>query len=202
VTTQVKLAAEGLIDVAVLRRLAREVGMAPSDEYGLQGKDHLDRRLAGYNNAAKREPWVILRDLDRDARCPGELAKSLLLNPSGQMRFRIVVRSIEAWLLADRTKFASTFRVSVSKVPALPQQLGNPKEATLQLLSQSTSRETRSAMTRARPNRALEIGPEYNVRLMDYVERHWRPMIAASKLGDLQRAIERFAELSKRDADD
>jgi hypothetical protein len=31
------------------------------------GKTKLDPRLPGYLDAARRTPWLILRDLDRDA---------------------------------------------------------------------------------------------------------------------------------------
>ena len=107
----VKLAAEGVVDIAVCRRLLRAVGMEPGDEYGLRGKDHLDRRLAGYNAAAAFGPWIVARDLDSDAQCAAELAGRLLPNPAQYMRLRIVVRSVEAWLLSDPERFSIEFSV-------------------------------------------------------------------------------------------
>ena len=99
--TVVKLAAEGIVDFAVLRRLSREAGLLPGEEYGGRGKSHFDQRIPGYNLAAKIEPWLTARDLDKDAECAGKLAREILPKPAKLMCFRIVVRSVEAWLMAD-----------------------------------------------------------------------------------------------------
>src|SRR5258707_10499772 len=94
----VTVAVEGDVDAAVARRLIAEVGLSMGPVYGLKGKSHLDKRISGYNNAARWSCWLVLRDLNHDASCAPELLRSRLPNPSPQMHFRIAVREIETWL--------------------------------------------------------------------------------------------------------
>ena len=60
-----------------------------------------------------RLPWVVIRDLDQDDRgtCLPELRSRLLggTGPSDGMCFRLAVRSIEAWLMADHEGFVDHF---------------------------------------------------------------------------------------------
>lgn len=167
-----KLAAEGVVDIAVCRRLAREAGIQPGDEHGLRGKAHLDERLDGYNAAAAFEPWIVARDLDADAACAAELVATLLPQPALYMRFRVVVRTVECWLLSDREAFSVEFSVPAARIPRAPEQIQEPKAAMLDLLSRSRSREIRAAMVRGRVGQPLRMGPEYNVRLGSFAEPH------------------------------
>ncbi len=194
----VKLAAEGVVDVAVCRRLVRETGMIADEEFGLRGKDHLDKRLRGYNMAAKLSPWIIARDLDHDAECPGLLSATLLPRPAAYMRFRIVVRSIEAWVVADRVAFAEEFSIDPQWVPRSPESLENPKNDVLGLLLRSASRDVRAGMVLARKGHPTRIGPEYNSMMSDFVDRKWRPTIAAGEAPSLARAILRIKELEHK----
>ena len=79
--TAVTLAAEGALDLAVLRRLALDAGLTPGREYGRQGKSQIDKRLLSYNAAARHEPWIVLRDLDMDRECAALLVAELLPAP-------------------------------------------------------------------------------------------------------------------------
>jgi hypothetical protein len=191
----VKLAAEGTVDIAVCRRLAREAGMDGGDEFGLRGKDHLDERLVGYNAAAGFEPWIVMRDLDLDSPCAGGLVARLLPNPAPYMRFRVAVRSVEAWLLSDRERFSDQFSVPLTRIPRAPEQLDRPKSVVLELLSNSNSREVRSAMVLIRRGNPLRVGPEYNVRLGDFAETRWRPSVAAGQAASLASTLTRLREL-------
>src|SRR5437899_7163410 len=93
-------AVEGSVDQAVLRRLVGETKATLGQVYGLQGKDQLLKRLSAYNQAAKSTPWVILIDLDRDTECVPACSRRWLPDPAPGMCLRIVVRAVEARLLA------------------------------------------------------------------------------------------------------
>ena len=95
-------AVEGDLDEVVLRRLMAEAGLPVGSIYGKTGKDHLRKRIQDYNNAARFGPWIVLVDLDRDADCAVSLYRNWLLEPSPNLLFRVAVRAVEAWLLADR----------------------------------------------------------------------------------------------------
>jgi hypothetical protein len=45
------------------------VGTQPGPVYGKNGKQHLHKRITGFNNAARYSPWIVLLDLDHDAEC-------------------------------------------------------------------------------------------------------------------------------------
>lgn len=74
----VTMATEGTVDTAIARRILGDLGLESGAVHGEKGKNWLDRNLRGYNNAARFAPWLVLRDLDRDAECAPELLASLL----------------------------------------------------------------------------------------------------------------------------
>jgi hypothetical protein len=197
ITPAVTLAAEGIADFAILRRLLRDAKLIPGTEYGGKGKSHLDQRTPAYNLAAKHTPWVVARDMDHDAQCPGQLARNILPKPSKLMRYRIVVRSAEAWLLSDREKFAEFFAILPKSIPSDTESIEAPKVQMLNLLYESRSKEIREATVRVTHDGLKELGPEYNSKLSDFAENSWRPSIAAEIAPSLASARNRIRELSK-----
>lgn len=105
----VTLAVEGRTDEAVGKRLLVHGGHDVGPVYGLKGKDYLDTKLRGYNNAARFSPWLVLRDLDNDASCAPPLRARLLPATSARMRLHIVVRAVESWLIADHEALSRFF---------------------------------------------------------------------------------------------
>jgi hypothetical protein len=194
----VTLAAEGIVDFAILRRLVREVRLVPGDEHGGRGKAHLDKRMPGYNSAAKISPWVAARDLDHDAPCAGDLAHKILPKPAKLMRYRIVVRTAESWLFGDKVAFCKEFRVAAKYVPKVPEAIDRPKSMMLSTLSRSSSRDVRDAMVRVDRNGARTLGPEYNAKLSAFAEGSWRPTVAAVEAPSLARARKRLKELAQQ----
>jgi hypothetical protein len=95
-------AVEGDLDEALLRRILGGVGMSLGVVYGRKGKRFLLEAVKGFNNAAQYSPWVVLVDLDHDCDCAPPCVRKWLARPAAHMCFRVAVRSVEAWLLADR----------------------------------------------------------------------------------------------------
>ena len=145
-------AVEGLVDEAVLRRLIADEGASLAYTHGKNGKAVIRRDLNGYNQAAYHSPWVVLIDLDHDEDCAPPVRAKWLPNPAPHIRFRIAVRQVEAWLLADRERIAKFLSVSQSQVPPQPETLPNPKETLVNLARGSRRRETARAI-RALPAR-------------------------------------------------
>lgn len=112
----VNVLVEGSTDEPVAKKLLKHVGLEIGTIYGRKGKPHLLERVSIYNQAARIAPWFVLVDLDMDAQCPSEAVASWLSKPADGMRFRIAVRSVEAWLMADRESIASFLAVSPSKI--------------------------------------------------------------------------------------
>ncbi|MEM2914452.1 MAG: hypothetical protein QXH91_03500, partial [Candidatus Bathyarchaeia archaeon] len=110
----ISCAVEGTIDEAVLKKLIESSGATVKTIYGKQGKEFLKKNLNAYNNAAQHIPLIVLVDLDAQFKCAPELRKQWLPTPSTFMCFRVAVRKIEAWLLADREAFSNFFGVPIS----------------------------------------------------------------------------------------
>ena len=180
----VQIAVEGPTDAAVLKRLLVEVGLEPGPEYVSGGKAALDRRLPGYNNAAKFSCWLVLRDLDRDDDCPVMLRQQLLPRPSAHMRLQIAAHAVESWLLADDQSFSRFFAVKGARVPNEPDNLRKPKETLVNLVRHSQSRTMRDAIVPP-PDTTARVGPGYTVVITRFVNDHWRPAVAEKRSGSL-----------------
>ncbi|MBI2806712.1 MAG: hypothetical protein HYX68_17170 [Planctomycetes bacterium] len=76
----VNVAVEGNSDEALARALLRECELPTGVVYVQKGKDNLDKKLKAFNQAANHAPWLVLRDLDRDAACAPELWRYCLRN--------------------------------------------------------------------------------------------------------------------------
>lgn len=148
--TTVTLAAEGACDIQALRKLAIMYGLKVGPTYDCRGKSKLDQRLDGFLQAAQFGPWIILRDLDHDFECAPTLVRGMQIAAPDLGCFRVAVRSIEAWLLADRKGASSWLRVKESAIPSDPELLANPKQRLVQLAASSTNRTIKAPMRATR----------------------------------------------------
>lgn len=190
----VTCAVEGDIDAAIARKLLAEAGGTIAQVYGLRGKSHLERQIQGFNNAARFSPWLVLVDLDMDAACAPPFRQKWLPDPASQMCFRVAVREVEAWLLADRERLARFLQVSPARVLKEPEQSERPKEEMVKIAGRSRSRAIREDMVpRYRSGRA--IGPAYTSRLVEFVEHVWNPSTAERASPSLARCRRRIPEL-------
>lgn len=193
-------AVEGDVDEIVLRRLVEHAGGTPGPVHGKNGKAHLLQRLSGYNQAAYQAPWLVLVDLDDDAECAPPYRASCLPQPAPYMCFRIVVREVEAWLLADRDRLAQFLSVNVSRIPLNPEEIDEPKRTMVQLASLSRRRGIREDMV-PRPEGGRDVGPGYTGRLIEFVmntQQGWRPTVAARSSNSLMRCVRDLGDLVQR----
>ncbi len=185
----ISAAVEGIVDRAVVERLSLELGCRVYSFYGMEGKPFLKKRIGAFNSAARFSPWLVLVDLDHCA-CAAALRNAWLSAPSRLMRFRVAVRSVEAWLIADAETLADFLHVRRSLIPAVvPDALGNPKELVVNLARRSTRAEIRKDMV-PRPHSGNNVGPAYSSRLIEYISDRnngWRPNIAAMGSDSLRR---------------
>jgi hypothetical protein len=185
----VSAAVEGIVDEAVVRKLILQAGGCPGTIYGKRGKTHLRQQIQGYNNAARHSPWIVLIDLDRDAECAPPLCDQWVPDPARHLCFRVAVREIEAWLMADAETLALFLSVARSRLAADPERLLDPKTEMVNLSRYSRRREIREDMV-PRERSGRQVGPAYAARLMEYVETQWRPRVAAHGAESLRRAMD------------
>lgn len=190
-------AVEGPSDEVVLRRMVVGRGANVHRVQVQNGKTNLRRALPGYNNAARGDPWLVLVDLDQDFECPAALVTAWLPAPSAYMRFRVVVRQIEAWLLADAERFASFFALRRAVIPDIPDQLPDAKAALLAVIASSRRSAIRRDMM-PRPGSGRRVGPAYTSRLIEFAgnaDEGWRPDVAANRSPSLASCLARLDQL-------
>lgn len=191
------IAVEGTSDAAVVRRICGSLGIEVGAAFVSNGKSRLDVRLRGYNNAARFSPWIVLRDLDFDADCAPTLVRKLLPEPAEQMYFRVPVRTVESWLLADREGFARHFGVPQAIVPNSPEELDRPKRTVVDLARRSAKRVIREGVVPL-PGTSAEVGPEYTTAIIEFATRVWNPQRAAESAPSLMRCMRSLARLNQR----
>jgi hypothetical protein len=189
----ISAAVEGIVDRAVLERLAADFHFSVGSFHGLKGKQYLKQRMPAFNSAARFSPWLVLVDLD-SCRCAPALRAEWLSASSELMRFRVAVRSVEAWLIADGETLSDFLHVRGSLVPSDPDGLSHPKESLVNVARRSTRAEIRKDMV-PRTGSGNSVGPAYASRLIEYVldrRNGWRPNIAADVSDSLRRCRESF----------
>ncbi len=194
-------AVEGIVDEAVLYRLASFVGASIGVVYRTNGKQRLLKNLQGYNKAAQFTHWVILVDLDHDADCAAAFKTARLPETAPYLCFRIAVREIETWLLADRERIARFLSISLTDVPLNPESLERPTRTMVDLARKSRRSAIREDMV-PRPGSGREVGAAYPSRLIEFVsdeQSGWRPEVAALASKSLRRGIDCLSKLVLKD---
>ena len=185
---EVRCAVEGNLDEAVARRLITNCGGQAGKLRGRRGRPYVLKHIDGYNTGARYgELWFVLVDLDRDGCAPALVAEALP-EPADGMCFRVAVREVEAWLLADRAGFARWAGVRASLIPADVEAIARPKERLVAIMRESRHRERQTAIV-PRPGSGRTEGPDYSDVLSEFVVSAWDVDAAASAAPSLDRAI-------------
>ncbi len=185
---EVRCAVEGNLDEAVVQRLIAFCGGQPGKVYGKRGRIDVLKHIGGYNRAARYGwIWFVLVDLDRTG-CAPELIAERLPDPADSMCFRVAVREVEAWLLADRTGFAKWAGVRTSLIPDDVEATEQPKEQLVDIVRKSRWRERRETIVPRKGSGKTE-GPAYTSALTEFVATDWDVEAAASTAPSLASAI-------------
>ena len=190
----VSLVVEGDVDDAVVRKLAHFSDVPIHEVLVRHGKQEVLRGLPGFNRAARSRPWFVLVDLDLDARCPGEFVRRQLPEPAPHIRFRVAVRSVEAWLLADRPGFARFFGIGVEDIPREPELERDPKGVVIALARGSRKTRVRAGIP-PRTGSGRRIGELYQGLLIEFISDAWDIDASRQNAPSLDRAIDRLVSL-------
>jgi hypothetical protein len=195
---KINVVVEGNLDEQVVRRLFRDYGFDVNKVYGKEGKRTILGKMSNYNQASLRTPvpWVVLVDLDRDEECAPPFVKKHLKKPSPNIFFRVAVREIEAWLLADRERIADFMGVSKSLVPIRVEEEQDPKKTIIRLVDDSSKFDIKDDIL-PRPGSKASEGKLYNSRMIEFANRHWRPEIAAKNSDSLRRFIKTINKIAQ-----
>lgn len=186
---EVRCAVEGNLDEAIARRLITDCGGQLGKPRGKHGRRYVLEHIGDYNKGARYGGiWFVLVDLDLKPDCAPKLVAEALPDPADGMCFRVAVREVEAWLLADRAGFARWASVPVSRIPVDVEAIAQPKERLVDIVRRSRRRERRDAIV-PRPGSGRAEGPNYSDALGEFVAADWNVEAAASATPSLARAI-------------
>ncbi|MBS1749548.1 MAG: hypothetical protein JST63_06570 [Bacteroidetes bacterium] len=150
------------------------------------GNGYIKTNIKGFNEAATGIPFFVLTDLDNNPCAPYVINDWLNKPIRPNLIFRIAIREVESWLLADTEGVAEYFGVSKSLVSATPELLPDPKRALINLAKKCRKRIVREDIIPINEN--ASIGPNYNGRLMEFVFDYWNVNNAMAKSESLRRA--------------
>jgi hypothetical protein len=104
--------------------------------------------------------------------------------------FRIAVREVEAWLLADIKGLSKFFNVSASNFPNNPEAEEDPKSTIIKLAGKSRIRRIREDITPI--GRGASIGPNYTGCLGEFIMQNWSVENAIKKSKSLEKAYKKL----------
>ena len=195
--TEIYIATEDAVSEAVAERLVLEAnhGLSISVRMGGKGNTYLQKKAAGLAETARSIPVFLLTDMDR-VKCPSVLIDKWFGGKTlpKDFLFRVVVREIEAWLLADRNSFAKFSGVPINKIPENPESLSDPKQTLLNLVRKHGRGAIKSEIIPEK-NSTAKVGVGYNQVLSGFVRDSWSPISAAKQADSLARARRRLSEI-------
>lgn len=192
----VNLATEDeLSEVTVLKILNGINRYAVGAAYRRGGFGYLRRTIHGWNRAAQGIPFIVVTDLDT-CTCPARLISDWLVVPKHpNLLFRVAVREVESWLLADSANLAEFLNVRRELVPADTDVLADPKVALVNLARKSRSKAIRERIV-PRAGSTAKQGPDYNGCLGSFVRTRWESNSARVNSPSLARTIDRLTSFS------
>lgn len=160
-----------------------EVGVV----YSRGGYGYIKQKIDGFNRAAKGIPYAVIVDLEDE--CPPSQIMHWLNHPiHANLIFRIAIKEIESWIMADRRGFASYVNVSIDHIPIQTDSVQDPKQFLIDLTRQSRRSAIREAIVPKR-NSTAKVGPYYNSQLSDFVQHNWNMIEAINHSDSLARAV-------------
>lgn len=189
----INLAIEDDLSEVMLRTIIEKSGREYhiGTAYGRTGFGYLRKTVAGWNAAARGIPFALLTDLDK-YQCPADLITDWLRTPRhANLLFRVAVKEVEAWLLADPANLSKYLSVPPALVPGVCEQVSDPKEALVNLARKSRSGDIRSRIVPRRGSTAKQ-GPDYNGCLAAFVQSIWNIDTACLNSNSLRRTVERI----------
>ena len=192
---QLNLLVEGFVDEAVAHRLLRACGHEPGTTFGKKGCNYIQKKAKAFDLACGSTALLTLVDfMDTRLDCPGAVVRAWLPNGHPSHVFRVVVREIESWILADREAIASFLGIPMAKVPSQPELIPDPKLALINLARLSKRPAIRSALVPPLGYASSE-GPLYSSEIARFVGEHWSPERARSQAPSLEKCLLRLAQL-------
>lgn len=160
------------------------------------GFGQIRMNMGKYLQLAVRQAVVIFTDLDNHP-CAPALRANWLNGQSlmGLISFRVAVREIESWLLADATNLANFLGVKERALPSDPDTLDDPKAQLLSLASKGR-KDIRYEIVQ-KTELGLKQATGYNETLSTFTHSSWNIDAACHRSNSLTRARADLGKLQK-----
>lgn len=138
------------------------------------GCGYIKQKIAGFNSAAKTFPYIVLTDLDENECAPALIREWLPHGKQRNLLFRVAVREVEAWVMADRSSFAKFLGLEPKNIPLdIDREVPDPKKFLLDLTRRSRKKDIQIDLL-PRKDSTARVGPNYNQALIYFLYKHWR----------------------------
>lgn len=111
--------------------------------------------------------------------------------------FRIAVKEVEAWLLADAAGIACFFGITATKIPGNVEGIPDPKRELISLARTSRKRVILDDIVPDSRSTAKQ-GRNYNGRMKEFVYYHWDISEAMTRAESLRKTVLKLREFKPR----
>lgn len=193
----VVLVSEDELSEAVLRRLLdhAERSFIVHTAITTRGFGGIKAGIDRFRSACKAVPHVVLTDLDQIECAPELLDTWGAVDLPDPMLFRVAVREIEAWLMADRSGLANFLNIPELRLPIQPEAERDPKQTLINAARRSRARFARELVPE--PGSRRSVGPLYNAHMIRFVRNAWNVGNASLLAPSLARTVDRLKHFLK-----
>lgn len=193
--TVINLIVEGEIDEVIAHKIVGGLGHQIGVSYGKKGAGYIKNKIQDFNKSAQNICYLALVDfMDTKCSCPPEVISTWLPYKNNLMIFRIVVREVESWILADRENLSKFLNISIELITEKPEEEQNPKQTLVNLARKSHSAKMRSALVPEQGSTA-QVGKLYNSELKRFVNEYWKAENARQNSPSLSKCLTRLGEI-------
>lgn len=191
---EIQLVVEDELSGTVLRKIVEQSGNELSVYSVLitRGFGNIKNRIQQFLNASRAIPHIVLTDLDQMDCAPGLMKDWGVGLTNQELLFRVAVREVEAWLIADREGMATYLNLPVTKIPLHPELEVDPKQTLLNLVRRCKKKRLVDEIV-PQAGSSASIGPLYNSRLGEFVRDYWSIERAVINSDSLFRAVKRIS---------
>ncbi len=188
------LVSEDAVSEFIMTKLVESFGdkYFLGQSYGGNGFGYIKVNINGFNQASMGSPFFVLTDLDQYDCAPALINEWLTVVPAPNLIFRVAVKEVEAWLLADIDGLSTFLGIARSYFSDNPEADPNPKQTLIDLARRSRKRSVREDIVPLSPY--ARVGPNYNHRLMQFISSHWSVERASVRAPSLAKAYQALAQ--------
>lgn len=186
---------EGEIDEIIAHQIIFRLGHEIGVGYGKRGVGYIQKKIQNFNETAQSILYLVLVDfMDTKLECPAQVISNWLPNKNELMFFRVVVREIESWVLADRESLAAFLNVNIELIPAKPENEPDPKRKLVNIARKSQSKKIRDALVPDQ-NSTAQVGKLYTSEIKRFVSDFWNIDTARKNSPSLNKCLLRLSEI-------